>query len=85
MSRGPAADTQLARKPGVARRSTLDKEALVKLGAERLAELALDEAERNSPFMKLVMGPGETDEALAAGMVHPAWAEGSGSAIAART
>src|SRR5271165_2519384 len=39
----------------VARRSTLNTEALVKLGAERLAELALDEAERNGPFKKLVM------------------------------
>ena len=39
----------------MARSSTLNKEALVKLGAERLAELALDEAERNGPFKKLVM------------------------------
>ena len=38
-----------------ARRSTLNTEALVKLGAERLAKLALDEAERKGPFKKLVM------------------------------
>ena len=39
----------------MARTPTLNKEALVKLGAERLAELALDEAERNDPFKKLVL------------------------------
>ena len=39
----------------MARRSTLNTEALVKLGAERLAELTLDKAERNGPFKKLVM------------------------------
>ena len=38
----------------MARTPTLNKEALVSLGAERLAELALDEAERNGPFKKLV-------------------------------
>ena len=39
----------------MARTATLNKEALVELGAERLAELALDEAERNDPFKRLVM------------------------------
>jgi len=39
----------------VARTAALNKEALVELGAERLAELALDEAERNDPFKRLVM------------------------------
>jgi hypothetical protein len=43
------------RKTAVARTPTLNREALVELGAERLAELALDEAERNGPFKKLVM------------------------------
>jgi hypothetical protein len=34
---------------------TLTREALVELGAERLAELALEEAARNGPFKKLVL------------------------------
>ncbi len=38
----------------MARAPTLTREALIALGAERLAELALDEAERNGPFKKLV-------------------------------
>ena len=33
----------------------MNTEALVKLGADRLAELALDDAERNGLFKKLVM------------------------------
>ncbi len=37
------------------RAPTLTKEGLAKLGAERLAELALDEAARNGPFKKLVL------------------------------
>lgn len=39
----------------MARSSTLNKESLVKLGAERLADLLLDEAEGNGPLKKLVM------------------------------
>lgn len=39
----------------MARTPTLNREALVKLGAERLAELTLDEAGRNAPFKKLVL------------------------------
>ena len=39
----------------MARAPTLTKEALLTLGAERLAELALDEAAQNAPFKKLVL------------------------------
>lgn len=39
----------------MARRAALTNEALVALGAEKLAKLVLDEAGRNAPFKKLVM------------------------------
>ncbi len=39
----------------MARQPALNKEALAGLGAERLAELALDEAQRNGAFKKLVL------------------------------
>lgn len=39
----------------MARAPTFTREALVQLGAERLAELALDEAARNGPFKTLVL------------------------------
>lgn len=57
LSRGAAVrgGRQRGGKLVVARRTTLNTEALVKLGAQRLAELALDQAERNGPFKKLVM------------------------------
>jgi hypothetical protein len=38
----------------MARKSSLNAEALVALGAEKLAQLVLDEAERNAPFRKIV-------------------------------
>ena len=39
----------------MARQPALNKEALAGLGAQRLAELALDEAQRNGAFKKLVL------------------------------
>ena len=39
----------------MARRATLTQETLVALGADKLAKLILDEAQRNAPFKRIVM------------------------------
>ena len=63
----------------MARSSMLNKESLVKLGAERLAELLLDEAERNGPFKKLVLAAlaaARGPDAIAAGLERASGAIG---------
>src|SRR3712207_9572448 len=48
------ADECTARPMSMSRRSTLTHDALIALGAEKLAKLVLDEVSRNTTFKKIV-------------------------------